>query len=72
MEDQKRLAAVFDQPPVDRDGAIQLLTGTQDAEEVVLDLVDLRDIDNQVSAGAVPNAGALANPSVPTTRTSRW
>ena len=56
MEDQKRLAVVLDQPLVDRDDAIQLLTGSQDAEEVVLDLVDIQDTDNLVSAGTVPDA----------------
>ena len=59
VEDQKRLAVVVNQPLVDGDDTVQLLAGTQDAEEIVLDLVDLQDTNNLEFAGTVPDAEDL-------------
>ena len=56
MEDEQGLAVFFDQPFLHRDDAIQLLAGTENAEELVLDLVDLHDPDDLEAARAVPNA----------------
>ena len=56
MEDEKRLAIFLDQPLIRGDDTVELLAGTQDAEEVVLNLVDLQDADDLEAACAIPNA----------------
>ena len=56
MKNEKRLAVDLDQMFLHGDDAVQLPTGPQDTEEIVLNLVHLQNADNLEAARAVPDA----------------